>query len=336
MRRFVQLGALFVLLTALAGVTSGSTVAAEQGIDPIFDRLTPAPYATVAPGPVQIEAHVIADAPFETVTLWIDGTQIEQLTAQSDSALSISHTSSLSEGTHTATVEALDGDGSYQHAQWDFVVSSTPGDGAWFTAAGQPKADQINATMRSLVEAFRWHFWGISWDGANHPEVPTHATYETVAVPAETGTIDQTSMTNVGPVNSTRGSVGAPTADGYVLPVQPNVAEGVLIPGRQFGDASYSLTMRKKTERGDAEGCLLLRVVDTADGGRYQACFVYSGTSIVGARVMYLAGAQTSVGQGVEPLSAEPDSFEDLTSPDVRTLETPNALTTDRLMSAHQ
>jgi hypothetical protein len=30
-------------------------------------------------------------------------------------------------------------------------------------------------TLRALVEAFRWHLYGISWDGAPHPEVPTHA-----------------------------------------------------------------------------------------------------------------------------------------------------------------
>jgi hypothetical protein len=41
-----------------------------------------------------------------------------------------------------------------------------------FTANGQPIAENITATLRSLVEAFRWHFWGISWDGMAHPEIP--------------------------------------------------------------------------------------------------------------------------------------------------------------------
>ena len=407
MRRFIQLGAMFVLLTALASasVMGASPAAADPGLDPIFDSLTPAPYSTVAPGTVLIAAHVVADTPFETVTLWIDGTQIEQLTDQPDSALSISQQHVLSEGTHTATVEAKDGDGSYLHTQWDFIVSSNASEGEWFTAAGQPKADQINATMRSLVEAFRWHlyglswdgsphpdlpthvgfqgtgapltpwvngttfdqantqatlrslveafrwhFWGISWDGANHPDVPTHAstvlppqsidpwftaagqpipdnitatlrslvesfrwhfwgyswdgnqhpdipthaTYELNDVPGETGTIYQTAMTDVDPVNSTLGSVGVPTADGYALTVQPNVADGVSNLDQQFGDASYSVTMRKQTESGDAAGCLLFRIVDTPEGGLYQGCFVYSGTTLVEARLMYLSGAESS------------------------------------------
>jgi hypothetical protein len=45
----------------------------------------------------------------------------------------------------------------------------------WFTAGGAPRQEKIEATLRSLVESFRWHFWGYSWDGNHHFEIPTHA-----------------------------------------------------------------------------------------------------------------------------------------------------------------
>ena len=45
----------------------------------------------------------------------------------------------------------------------------------WFTAGGVPMPENIEATLRSLVESFRWHFWGASWDGSHHFELPTHA-----------------------------------------------------------------------------------------------------------------------------------------------------------------
>jgi len=56
----------------------------------------------------------------------------------------------------------------------------------WFTSDGAPKAAAINATMRSLVESFRWHLFGLSWDGSDHPEMPTHAGFVGAATPVET------------------------------------------------------------------------------------------------------------------------------------------------------
>jgi len=66
-------------------------------------------------------------------------------------------------------------------------LSSTPtvaAENQWFVADGTPKADAINSTMRSLVESFRWHLFGLSWDGNDHPEMPTHAGF------AGTATLD--------------------------------------------------------------------------------------------------------------------------------------------------
>ena len=46
----------------------------------------------------------------------------------------------------------------------------------WFEEDGTPIRSQIEGTLRSLVEAFRWHFWGVTWDGQRHEhEMPTHA-----------------------------------------------------------------------------------------------------------------------------------------------------------------
>ena len=78
---------------------------------------------------------------------------------------------------------ATDVDGHTFKTQWDVIVSSNLGDNEWFNADGSPKAAQINATMMSLVQAFRYHLYGQSWDGSSHPEMPTHANSITQAAP---------------------------------------------------------------------------------------------------------------------------------------------------------
>jgi len=59
---------------------------------------------------------------------------------------------------------------------WGFVVSSNPNESPWFTPDGRLKVDTVSRTLRTLVEGFRWHLNGVSWDGQPHPEFPTHAT----------------------------------------------------------------------------------------------------------------------------------------------------------------
>jgi hypothetical protein len=55
------------------------------------------------------------------------------------------------------------------------TVQGPQGLDPWFTANGQPIPQNITATLRSLVEAFRWHFWAFSWDGRQHSgDLPTH------------------------------------------------------------------------------------------------------------------------------------------------------------------
>jgi hypothetical protein len=62
----------------------------------------------------------------------------------------------------------------------EFPTHSTGVSGAeplpqWFDAQGRPNQQAISDTLRMLEQEFRWHFWGISWDGNRHPEIPTHA-----------------------------------------------------------------------------------------------------------------------------------------------------------------
>ena len=186
MTRYLRLAGATILIVVLLGALQinwhGRSASADSaGLT--FDSLTPAPYSTVAPGPVLIGAHANGDAALTTVTLSLDGSQIEQIGSQTDTFLAISQQRVLSAGTHTATVVATDADGTTFQAQWDFIVSSNASEGEWFTAAGQPKADQINATMRSLVEAFRWHLYGLSWDGSPHPDLPTHVGFQGTGAP---------------------------------------------------------------------------------------------------------------------------------------------------------
>lgn len=169
----------------------------------------------------------------------------------------------------------------------------------WFSASGDPIPANISATLRSLVEAFRWHFWGYSWDGSHHPEMPTHAIYgggiTPAGPPAEDGTVYQSNLTDVPALTTGLGSVGTPTATGFSLTIHPNIADGVTNSNTSFGDGSYSLTMRKLTGSGNAASCLLFRVVDSSSGGGfYQYCFLYRGNALVSTYVIYLAGSAGS------------------------------------------
>lgn len=410
MKRFMRLGAIMILVAAFAGVLSfgGSAGAADDATNPYFDSLTPAPYTTVPTGPVLIGAHVYSDAALSDVKLSLGGAQIEDIGSATDQSLAVSQQRVLTHGVYTATVVATDADGKIFKAQWDFVVSDNAQETEWFNGDGTPKADQINATMRSLVqafrwhlyglswdganhpdlpshvglsgtgeplspwvtgttfdqsattatlkslveafrwhfwgiswdgqphcdvpthadcnnpqppqsidpwftntgaaipanisatlrslvEAFRWHFWGYSWDGQHHPDMPTHQLYSSSTPPASTPTEGsiayQSNLTAFPPFTSRVGTVGAQTASGYSLTVVPNVSDGITIPNTNFGDASYSLTMRKLTTTGTAASCLMFRIAQTQTSvGFYQFCFQYSDNSLVSAYAMFTSG----------------------------------------------
>ncbi len=176
MKRFMRLGAVLVLIMAIASVVSfsGSAIAADDATNPYFDSLTPAPFSTVATGPVLIGAHAYSDAALSDVTLSLKGMKIQEIGSASEQLLAISQQRVLAAGVYTATVVATDANGKMFQAQWDFVVSDNAQETEWFNGNGTPKADQINSTIRSLVEAFRWHLYGLSWDGSDHPDLPSH------------------------------------------------------------------------------------------------------------------------------------------------------------------
>ncbi|MDI3340023.1 MAG: hypothetical protein QJR03_05780 [Sphaerobacter sp.] len=162
-------------------VVNGATPPGRVASAPVFDQLTPAPFSRSAPGSVTIGVDVHSDSPIRSVTLTLNGQNLPEppITVVGNSATARA-TRSLAAGVYSVTATATDADGDRYTAQWDFVVGAA-GESQWFTASGAPKPDQINATLRSLVEAFRWHLLGQSWDGAAHPEIPTHGTTVTQA-----------------------------------------------------------------------------------------------------------------------------------------------------------
>jgi hypothetical protein len=143
---------------------------------PVLDQLTPAPFSTVAPGMVTVSAHAQSNSAISTLALSVDG-QAQTPTIQTGASgdVTATVTLSLTAGTYTVLATATDAEADSFSAEWDFVVASNAAETEWFNADGTPKGDQINATLRSLVEAFRWHLYSQSWDGQDHPELPRHA-----------------------------------------------------------------------------------------------------------------------------------------------------------------
>lgn len=161
-----------------------------------FTALSPAPFATVAPGPHNVGATVEGSANIAAVTLELSGQgTIVSLSAPGTTALGVYKTVDLAPGAYTLTMAATDSAGGKSVAQWDFTVGNG-GESQWFTADGKAKAANFNATMQSLVQAFRYHLFGQSWDGSVHPEMPAHAPDITPGAPlgvwaSPDGTIDQ-------------------------------------------------------------------------------------------------------------------------------------------------
>lgn len=154
---------------------------------PVFEELFPNPFTTSEPGGVIVGARIHSDSAIEDVTLLLDGEELDpEIAGPNASNVTAFTEQDLDPGVYTATVTATDADGDTFQAQWDFIVADNAAEGEWFDADGNPKADEINATMRSLVEAFRWHLFGQSWDGHAHPEMPTHVDEVTQAAPLET------------------------------------------------------------------------------------------------------------------------------------------------------
>jgi hypothetical protein len=213
------------------------TVGNEQPGLPAFMSLTPAPFSTVMPGDVRLAATVTSPSNITSVSMLLDGKSITPaLSAPNTMNLVASSTQSLGAGTHTVTVAATNTENKTFTAQWDVVVSSNTGDNEWFYANGAPKTDQINATMKSLVQAFRWHLFGQSWDGQAHPEMPTHASTVSQGAPLSnwvTGTTFDEASTNAtltSLVQAFRWHFWGISWDGNAHPEMPTHANVVLPP----------------------------------------------------------------------------------------------------------
>ncbi|ACZ40768.1 trypsin-like serine peptidase [Sphaerobacter thermophilus] len=171
-----QLGCSISYFVESAG-GSGGGGGGGNGIKPVFDSLTPGPFSVVAPGQITIGASAHSDSAVVSMTMLIGDREFNSNTN------TVSAQVDLPPGVYSVAAQAIDADGDAFRAMWDIIVSTDPGEGQWFTANGTPKAEQINATMRSLVEAFRWHLYGQSWDGAPHPDLPSHASFAGTATP---------------------------------------------------------------------------------------------------------------------------------------------------------
>lgn len=144
-----------------------------SGPQPVFTLLEPARYGRVDPGLVTVHVAAVSDSPVVELVVRVAG---QEFAAQS-SELTTGVT--LGPGVYTAEAVARDQQGDTLRVLWDFVVSDNPNETVWFDGSGRPKAEQINATVRALVEAFRWHLYGMSWDGVDHRgDMPTHAEAE--------------------------------------------------------------------------------------------------------------------------------------------------------------
>jgi len=142
---------------------------------PVFTQLLPAPHSTHAPGTeIAVGVEARSDSPIRSVHLMIDGQNVPvQVVPRAGGGVLATAPRTLPSGVHRVIATATDQEGDQFTAQWNFVVGEA-GESEWFNADGTPKDDAINATMKSLVEAFRWHLFGQTWDGVNHPEMPTH------------------------------------------------------------------------------------------------------------------------------------------------------------------
>lgn len=209
----------------------------EQPQVPVFTSLAPAPFTTVLPGTVTLTASVQSDTAITAVTMKVGslslGVALSGLDPEDQTATA---TAVLPAGVYTATATATNAGGYSFTAQWDFVVSSNLGDTEWFTAGGAPKAAPINATITSLVQAFRWHLWAESWDGQAHPDMPTHGTVVTQAAPLGTWvngtTFDEaaTDATLTSLVQAFRWHFWGISWDGKAHPEMPTHASVVLSP----------------------------------------------------------------------------------------------------------
>jgi len=196
-----------------------------------FVDVQPARWSTVLPGQVRVGATVVAQQPLAEVVVRVAGQEAR------GTGPTVTLDVQLDPGRYTITALARDTAGNQLLTMWDIVVSWDLGDGVWFDSQGRPKAEAINATTRALVEAFRWHLYGMSWDGRDHRgDMPTHAEHvspgEPVPVLVTASGFDQpaTEATLRALVEAFRWHLWGISWDGTPHPEVPTHAQSVLPP----------------------------------------------------------------------------------------------------------
>ncbi|HUZ01324.1 MAG TPA: family 16 glycoside hydrolase [Thermomicrobiaceae bacterium] len=111
--------------------------------------------------------------------------------------------------------------------------------------------------------------------------------YQTASAPTPGNVLYQSSLKDLQASTGSNGDTGSPTANGYQLVVHTGSAYGMQEPGQTFGDAAYSVTLRKVSTGTNALGCLVFRAADATTDKLYQFCLVYFGDSAVGAGAFY-------------------------------------------------
>lgn len=155
-----------------------------QSTTPItFSNLQPAGWTTVSPGLQTLGATVTSGGNITSVVLQLSGVgTIISLGDQGTTQVSAFTSVDLGAGSYTLTMQATDSEEREFTAQWDFTVGS-PGESQWFNSDGTVKSAEFNATVQSLVQAFRYHLFGQSWDDSMPEQMPTHATTITPGAP---------------------------------------------------------------------------------------------------------------------------------------------------------
>lgn len=242
------------VVTTRQGISSGPLV---------LTNLTPAPWSTVAPGEVTVAVNVRSSSPITQITLTLNGQQLApEIAGPSGFQLSASTEVRLQPGLYQVLATTRDRSGRTAYTMWQFVVSNNPNDSWWFLADGTPRRAEIEATLRSLVEAFRWHLYGETWDGFYHGEMPTHAQVSADSIRFDALTPSRYATLSPGPVRiAAHVTSGAPitsfqlSLNGQPLAVEisgPSNTDQTAFIERTLAAGSYAVSARVQNARGEA------------------------------------------------------------------------------------
>ena len=175
----------------------------------------------------------------------------------------------------------------------------------------QSDRGQHHGDVAELVESFRWHFWGYSWDGSDHPDLPTHGSFTheggttppppTDTVPMEDRAIYQSPLTDLSGYTKIGSAAAVTTQFGAKLTLAGGSDGGATKDALQVDDNSYSVTLRKVapdgvTYTGDSLGCVVYRAPQmNGSGDFYEYCIVYSDNFVTGTVALLVSSAGSSI-----------------------------------------